>query len=96
MTGGDGETPREPTIADTRKLLEANLYHHELITDAALALRHRSSVGAAFAASIERGKVPRASAGGTPVWQRLGDLAMALVLIYGEQDRGRVRFSAAC
>ena len=35
---------KEPTLDDTRALLEANLYHHELITEEELALRHQNSV----------------------------------------------------
>jgi pimeloyl-ACP methyl ester carboxylesterase len=33
----------EPTLEDTRKLLEANLFHHDLITPDELALRHSRS-----------------------------------------------------
>jgi 2-hydroxy-6-oxonona-2,4-dienedioate hydrolase len=35
----------EPTLDDTRALLAANLFHHELITDEELALRHQNSIG---------------------------------------------------
>ncbi len=33
-------TASEPTLDDTRKLLQENLYHHELITPDELELRH--------------------------------------------------------
>ena len=39
---------QEPTPEDTRALLEANLFHHELITGEELALRHQSSIGRCF------------------------------------------------
>src|SRR5262249_59692861 len=39
---------QEPTLADTRALLEANLFHHELITDEELSLRHQNSIGRCF------------------------------------------------
>ncbi len=79
----------EPTIEDSRKLLEANLYHHELITDAELELRHRSSTGKNFAAFIERGKVQGGGAKSErPVWQRLTEISVPLLMIYGVQDRG--------
>ena len=39
---------QEPTLDDTRALLEANLFHHELITDEELQLRHQNSIGACF------------------------------------------------
>src|SRR4051794_37833463 len=45
---------KEPTLEDTRSLLEANLFHHELITDEELALRHQNSVGACFAEFVRR------------------------------------------
>jgi pimeloyl-ACP methyl ester carboxylesterase len=82
-------TPAEPTIEDTRGLLEANLYHHELITPDELELRHSRSLGRNFESSLERAKVQGGGrGGGPPIWQRLGELAMPLVLLYGEQDRG--------
>src|SRR5258708_591331 len=39
---------QEPTLEDTRALLEANLFHHELITPQELALRHENSIGRCF------------------------------------------------
>ena len=86
---GREDTTGEPTIEDTRKLLEANLYHHELITPDELELRHSRSLGRNFESFLERGKAQGGGrGGGRPVWQRLGELAMPLVLLYGEQDRG--------
>lgn len=82
-------TQGEPTIEDTRKLLEANLYHHELITPEELELRHSRSLGRNFETFLERGKIQGGGrGGGRPLWERLGELAMPLVLLYGEQDRG--------
>ncbi|HSR56032.1 MAG TPA: alpha/beta hydrolase [Alphaproteobacteria bacterium] len=86
----------EPTIEDTRKLLEANLFHHELITDEELELRHSRSVGRNFEAFVARNEA-RAKAqaagkgggGGTPLWQRLTELKMPLLMIYGREDRAR-------
>ncbi len=81
----------EPTPADTRKLLEANLFHHELITEEELALRHARSTGKNFAAFVARSELPAAGAKKSgeqkPVWQRLVDLKMPLLLIYGRNDR---------
>jgi 2-hydroxy-6-oxonona-2,4-dienedioate hydrolase len=92
----------EPTIEDTRKLLEANLFHHELITDDELALRHSRSVGECFESFVERsdarktapanGKVGKPS---TPLWQRLTRLEMPLLMIFGKEDRGRAAERAA-
>lgn len=83
----------EPGIEDTRKLLEATLFHHDLITDEELALRHSRSVGRNFEAFVARNeardKQPAKSGGGTPLWQRLTELTMPLLLIYGREDRAR-------
>ena len=45
---------QEPALADTRALLEANLFHHELITDEELALRHQNSIGPCFEQFVRR------------------------------------------
>ena len=83
----------EPGIEDTRKLLEATLFHHDLITDEELALRHSRSVGRNFEAFVARNKArekqPAKSGGGTPLWQRLTELTMPLLLIFGREDRAR-------
>lgn len=80
---------QEPSVQDTRKLLEANLFHHELITEEALAMRHARSVGANFAAFVARGEAPEApkKPGATPLWKRLADVPVPMLLIYGKQDR---------
>jgi 2-hydroxy-6-oxonona-2,4-dienedioate hydrolase len=106
---------QEPTLEDTRALLEANLFHHELITPQELELRHQNSIGRCFeqfvlrhAEAQEGGPHPnppphsaaktRVNAlmpgegmegGAVPLWQRLVDLKMPLLLIYGRQDRAR-------
>jgi pimeloyl-ACP methyl ester carboxylesterase len=94
---GDGEgdegADAEPTLAQTRALLEDNLHHREIITDAVLELRQRMSVGKNFAAFQARRAAKAADRGATrekavPAWQRVGELAIALRLIYGREDRG--------
>ena len=79
----------EPTIEDTRKLLEANLFHHELITPEELALRHARSTGKAFAAFVARSDLPAAPKDPTavPLWRRLTEVKCPLLLIYGRNDR---------
>jgi 2-hydroxy-6-oxonona-2,4-dienedioate hydrolase len=83
---------QEPTLDDTRALLEANLFHHELITDEELALRHQNSIGPCFEQFVRR----HAAAGdegstkpATPLWQRLVEIKQPLLLIFGRQDRAR-------
>ncbi len=96
---------QEPSLADTRALLEANLFHHELITPEELELRHQNSIGRCFEQFVLRHAEAQAGAGphpnppprageGTgggavPLWQRLTELKMPLLLIYGREDRAR-------
>lgn len=95
----------EPTLEDTRKLLEANLFHHELITDSELSLRHANSVGDNFKAFCARQEMAEAAKAkpkddskkaATPLWQRLTELKQPLLMIYGREDRARAadRFAA--
>lgn len=85
-------TPREPTVEDTRRLLEANLFHRELITAEALALRHERSIGKNFAAFVERGKArSEGNKGGkadaAPLWQRIASSPVPVRMIFGREDR---------
>jgi pimeloyl-ACP methyl ester carboxylesterase len=80
----------EPTIEDTRKLLEANLFHHELITPEELALRHARSIGRNFEAFVARCRAAEAEPPKepkVPLWQRLIDVKVPLLLIFGRNDR---------
>jgi pimeloyl-ACP methyl ester carboxylesterase len=79
----------EPTIEDTRKLLEANLFHHELITPEELALRHERSVGGNFKTFVARSELGSGAKkpAAVPQWRRLADLPQPLLLIYGRNDR---------
>jgi pimeloyl-ACP methyl ester carboxylesterase len=90
---GEGEEGglAEPTAAETRALLEANLHHHSLITPEALETRQRMSVGKNFQAFLARKQAGRDQAGksGEPPWQRLSRCPVPLLLLYGEQDRGQ-------
>jgi pimeloyl-ACP methyl ester carboxylesterase len=82
---------KEPTLADTRALLEANLFHHELITDEELQLRHENSVGRCFTEFVRRHAAGGDGGGkqAVPLWQRLVELKQPLLLIYGRNDRAR-------
>ena len=86
---------KEPSIDDTRGLLEANLFHHELITDEELKLRHENSIGTAFEQFVRRHEAEAAGGKGggkgnaVPMWQRLTELKMPLLLIFGRNDRAR-------
>jgi 4,5:9,10-diseco-3-hydroxy-5,9,17-trioxoandrosta-1(10),2-diene-4-oate hydrolase len=89
----------EPSIEDTRKLLQENLYHHELITPEELALRHSQSIGKNFQAFVTRTDAaeaaPQKSENKPPLWQRLVDLRMPLLMIFGRNDRAHAADRAA-
>lgn len=96
---GEGEegAATEPTVRDTRALLEHNLFNHSLITAAELEKRHRMSVGKNFQAFLERGKAAQqgGSGGSVPLWQRLDQIPVPVLLIYGKQDRASATARAA-
>ena len=94
--GEGGEAPAEWTLDETRAVLEDNLYHRELITPAVLEQRHAMALRnlAAFR-ERQRAVEPPGAQGGPPLWQRLVDLPMPLLMIYGAQDRGAAGQRAA-
>ena len=95
---GEEGTAFEPTIEQTRALLEYNLFDHTLITPEVLEARHRMSVGKNFEAFLKRGQATQGGGGGKeskPVWQRLTELPCPLLLIFGKNDRGNAYERAA-
>ena len=87
VEGREG-TPQEPTLEETRKLLEVTLFHHGLITDDVLALRQSRSIGKNFTAFVERGKASGGgNKGGTPLWQQMASSPVPIRLIFGREDR---------
>jgi 4,5:9,10-diseco-3-hydroxy-5,9,17-trioxoandrosta-1(10),2-diene-4-oate hydrolase len=84
---------KEPTVEDARKLLQADTFNHSLISDEDVALRHRSMIGRNFKAHQDRQshEAPAAPAGtaapAKPLWERLADLKMPLLMIFGREDR---------
>lgn len=94
---GEEGTASEPTIEQTRALLEHNLFDHSLITPEVLETRHRMSVGKNFEAFLKRGQAAQGGGGkeSKPVWQRLIELPCPLLLIFGKNDRGNAYERAA-
>jgi 2-hydroxy-6-oxonona-2,4-dienedioate hydrolase len=83
---------KEPMLDDTRALLEANLFHHELITDEELALRHQNSIGPCFEQFVRRHEAAGEDGSAkpaVPLWQRLVEIKQPLLLIFGRNDRAR-------
>jgi 4,5:9,10-diseco-3-hydroxy-5,9,17-trioxoandrosta-1(10),2-diene-4-oate hydrolase len=88
---GEEGTASEPTVAQTRALLEHNLFNHHLITPEVLEVRQLMSVGKNFAAFLKRGEGGQSRGAGKetrPMWQRLVELPCPLLLIFGKNDRG--------
>ncbi len=94
--GEEGATS-EPTLDESRRLLESSLYDRHLATQDAVALRHRMSLGKNFesfaARRLSRGA--KADKGGEAPWQRLARCPVPLLLLYGENDRGEAARRAA-
>lgn len=81
-----GETA--PTLEDSRRLLEANLFNKSLITPTVLEKRHRMSVGKSFEAFRARSKAREPQRDAVPLRQRLKEIRAPLLMLYGAQDRG--------
>jgi len=96
--GEDGGAA-EPTLAETRRLLEESVFDRTLITPAALQTRHRMSTGKNFRAFLERARVrgggKESKPESKPLWQRLTEVRTPLRMIYGKEDRGHAAERAA-
>ena len=83
----------EPTLDDTKKLMSADLFHTELVTPEELALRHSRSIGKCFEAFTKRAQSSEGAGGSgaapaVPQWQRMLDLKIPKLLLFGREDRG--------
>jgi 4,5:9,10-diseco-3-hydroxy-5,9,17-trioxoandrosta-1(10),2-diene-4-oate hydrolase len=81
---------KEPTLEDARKLLQADTFNHALISEQDVAMRHSRMIGRNFIAHQQR-QNQDAPAGAAkpakPLWQRLTELKMPLLMIFGREDR---------
>jgi 2-hydroxy-6-oxonona-2,4-dienedioate hydrolase len=91
-SGGAGEgqegTTTAPTLEDMRKILDTNFYNKALITQEVLQRRLEMSVGKNFEAFVERSKAREPQKETVPLYQRLKEISVPLILVYGKQDRG--------
>jgi pimeloyl-ACP methyl ester carboxylesterase len=99
VEGEDGGAT-EPTLEETRKLLEENVFDRTSITPAALQTHHRMSTGKNFRAFLERahargGERKESKQESQPLWRRLAEVPAPLRLIYGREDRGNAAERAA-
>lgn len=75
------------TRESVRKLLESQLCHKELITSEVVEQRYRMSTGHNFEAFLERRQVRQHESEGLPLWQRLKEIPVPLLMLYGSHDR---------
>jgi pimeloyl-ACP methyl ester carboxylesterase len=81
---------KEPTLEDARKLLQADTFNHALISEEDVAIRHSRMIGRNFIAHQERQShdAPAGTAKASkPLWERLTELKMPLLMIFGREDR---------
>jgi pimeloyl-ACP methyl ester carboxylesterase len=80
---------KEPTLGDARKLLQADTFNHALISDEDVAIRHSRMIGRNFTAHQERQNhdAPAGAKPSKPLWERLTELKMPLLMLFGREDR---------
>ncbi len=80
---------KEPTLGDARKLLQADTFNHALISDEDVAIRHSRMIGRNFTAHQERQNhdAPAGAKPSKPIWERLTELKMPLLMLFGREDR---------
>jgi pimeloyl-ACP methyl ester carboxylesterase len=80
---------KEPTLEDARKLLQADTFNHALISEEDVAIRHSRMIGRNFKAHQDRQNAPAGGGGSQakPLWERLAELKMPLLMIFGRADR---------
>jgi pimeloyl-ACP methyl ester carboxylesterase len=89
--GGDSE----PTAAEIRELMQKNLYHQDLVTEAEVETRLRMSTGKNHKAFLARNAAGAKNKGAAKdpnkkaMWQRLGEVKQPMLMIYGGDDRGQ-------
>jgi pimeloyl-ACP methyl ester carboxylesterase len=84
---------KQPTLEDARKLLQADTFNHALISEEDVAMRHSRMIGRNFNAHQERQnhEAPAGAAApakpAKPIWERLSELKMPLLMMFGREDR---------
>ena len=78
----------EPTLDDVRAELEANAFDHSRITPEVVKRRHELAIGKNFQSLVARESLPAGGGEGTPVWERLDQIPVPALFVYGREDRG--------
>ena len=92
---GQEGTSATPTLEDMRNIMNNNFSNKALITTELLEQRLKMSLGKNFDAFSARSKAREPQVGGVPLYQRLKEISVALLLLYGRQDRGSAAERAA-
>lgn len=82
--GGGGEPTREAV----RAVLEEQLYNHSLITPELVERRYQMSLGHQRAPAAATPPAVGAQPSETPLWQRLDEVQVPLLLVYGRNEPG--------
>ncbi len=76
-----------PTRESVRRLLESQLFNHGLITPDVVERRYQMSVGKNFEAFLERRSIRGRETEMIPLWRRLKEVPVPLMMLYGTHDR---------
>jgi pimeloyl-ACP methyl ester carboxylesterase len=87
--GDDGPQGREPTIDDARAVLEEQLFDHSLITAEVVEARWRMRAARLTDEQRARSRADRAAdaAQGVPLRERLAQIKVPFMMMYGADDR---------
>lgn len=84
------ETDHQPTLEDIRHELETNTFDHSRLTPELVQRRYEMAIhGHNFESAKAREATPRERED-PPFWQRLDDVPVPALYIYGRQDRGNI------
>ena len=78
------------TLSDVRAELEDDVYHKDLITPEVVEKKFQLSIGKNAAAAIRRAKARQPFHDAVPLWERLREIRVPLLVLYGEEDRQSV------
>ena len=76
-----------PTLGDVRRELEGDVYLKGLITPELVEQKHLLSIGKNATAAVRRAQAREPVRDTAPVWERLREVRVPLLLLYGEEDR---------
>ena len=79
-----------PTLGDVRRELEGDVYHKGLITPELVEQKHLLSIGKNATTAIRRAQSRQPFHDAVPVWERLREIRVPLLVLYANEDRQSV------